>query len=167
MPPAKMPTDIMKPAEEQESLIGPIDRNRERKYGTYAYKTEYDKIIFNLLSKSSTAKNKSHCCNALQCARTTFNRWLEKYPTLNEAFETGMEIGKKRWMDKIQKHAFKPTTQVNNGLIKLLSAVVYGIKIDSEPSVVVNNNVNSDPEKEMKDRGIPIPKVDVEDVEDD
>jgi len=91
---------------------------------------------------------------------------MKKFPEFNEAVVTGMEIGKMKWRDRIASNAFLPSANVNNGLIKLLSSNVYGIKEDIEPVVIINNN-NTAPEAEMKKRGIPIPSVDIEDVEDE
>jgi len=150
----------------QKSLIGPIDRNRNRQFGTYSYKPEYAEIVYKLLSESNTAKTKSHLCFALQCSKTTLLHWMKKFPEFNEAVVTGMEIGKMKWRDRIASNAFLPSANVNNGLIKLLSSNVYGIKEDIEPVVIINNN-NTAPEAEMKKRGIPIPSVDIEDVEDE
>lgn len=151
----------------QKPLIGPIDRNRNRQFGSYAYLPEYAEIVYELLSESNTAKTKSHLCYALQCSKDTLLRWMKKFPEFNEAVVSGMEIGKMRWRERIAEHAFKPSSEVNNGLIKLLSSNVYGIKEDVEPTVVIHNTNTIIPEEEMKKRGIPVPKVDSEDIEDD
>lgn len=121
-----------KTAEEQPSIIGPIDRNRKRKFGSYSYKPKYADIIFKLLSESDTAKTKSHCCNALQCSRPTLDKWLNQFPEFREAFEAGLEIGKMKWRDRLAEYAFHPSAAVNNGLIKMLSANVYGIHDDPQ-----------------------------------
>lgn len=152
---------------EQEPLIGPIDRNRNRQFGSYAYLPEYAEIVYELLSESTTAKTKSHLCYALQCSKDTLLRWMKKFPEFNEAVVSGMEIGKMRWRERIASYAFKPSSEVNNGLIKLLSSNVYGIKEDAEPIVVIHNTNTITPEEEMKKRGIPIPDNDIEDVEDE
>jgi len=154
-------------ANEQEPLIGPIDRNRNRKFGTYSYKPEYNEIVFKLLSTGTQARTKSHCCNALQCSKTTLIRWMKKFPEFNQAIESGLEIGEMKWRNKIRKHAFNPSSEVNNGLIKLLSSNVYGIKEDDSPTVIIHNTNITSPEAEMKKRGIPIPSVDIEDIEDE
>lgn len=151
-------------AEEQEPLIGPIDRNRRKKYGEYSYQEYYCDIVFELLSDSTSAKTKAHCCKALLCSKTTLLRWMKKYPEFNEAVISGLEIGKARWRDRIAKNAFLPSSNVNNGLIKLLSSNVYGIKENAEPTIIINNTNTTIPEEEMKKRGIPVPKVDLEDV---
>lgn len=154
-------------ANEQEPLIGPIDRNRFKKYGEYSYQEYYCDIVYELLSSNDGAKTKAHCCKALLCSKPTLLRWMKKYPEFNEAVVSGMNIGKARWRDKLRKHAFSPTAEVNNGLIKLLSSNVYGIKEDSEPTVVIHNTNNQSPEDEMRKRGIPIPDNDIEDIEDE
>lgn len=152
-------------ADEQEPLIGPIDRNRFKKYGEYSYQEYYCDIVFELLSSDDGAKTKAHCCKALLCSKTTLLRWMKKYPEFNEAVISGLNIGAARWREKIRKHAFSPSSEVNNGLIKLLSSNVYGIKEDVEPVVVIHNTNTITPEEEMKKRGIPVPKIDVEDVD--
>ena len=150
----------------QKPLIGPIDRNRNRQFGSYSYKPEYAEIVYKLLSESTTAKTKSHLCYALQCSKMTLLHWMKKFPEFNVAVVSGMEIGKMRWRERIAKHAFKPSSEVNNGLIKLLSSNVYGIKEDADPTVVIHNTNTMTPEEEMKKRGIPVPPIDVEDIED-
>ena len=149
----------------QKPLIGPIDRNRNRQFGTYSYLPEYAEIVYKLLSESNTAKTKSHLCYALQCPKTTLLRWMKKFPEFNEAVVSGMEIGKMKWRDRIASNAFLPSANVNNGLIKLLSSNVYGIKEDASPTVIIHNQNNPNPEEEMKKRGIPIPENDIEDIE--
>jgi len=153
-------------ADEQEPLIGPIDRNRFKKYGEFSYQEHYCEIVFDLLSSDDGAKTKAHCCKALLCSKPTLLGWMKKYPEFKLAIESGLDIGKARWREKIRKHAFSPASEVNNGLIKLLSSNVYGIKEDISPTVVVHTH-NSNPEKEMKERGIPFPSVDIEDTEDE
>lgn len=159
---AKMPEDIAINPKDQEPIV-----RGEKQYSwkQSTYKPEYAKLAFNLLSRSTTAKNKSHLCAAFKCSRPTLTRWLKTHPEFNEAVVSGLEIGKSKWFTKLATHAFKPSVQVNNGLIKLLSAHVYGIKDDAEMNVVVNNTTNLDPEKLMKQRGIPVPAIDIEDID--
>lgn len=155
-----------KTAKEQEPLIGPIDRNRFKRFGEFTYQNSYADIAFELLSESDTAKTMAHVCHALSCSKPTLHRWIKTFPEFAEAIESGLQIGKMRWRDRLAEHAFEPSQQVNNGLIKLLSSNVYGIKEDADPIAVININT-ADPEKMMKDRGIPIPAIDSEDLEDD
>jgi hypothetical protein len=114
------------------------------------------------------AKTKAHCCAYLQCSKPTLLSWMVKFPEFGKAIEAGLKIGEAKWRQRIAQHAFKPTSEVNNGLIKLLSANVYGIKDDSEaPTTVINTTINQNPEEIMRSRGIPIPSIDNEDVVDD
>lgn len=126
-----------KKSDTQKKVIKKIDRNKGRQWGTYTYKPEYPEIIFNLLSKSRNAKTICHCCQALQCSRSTFYHWLKKFPEFQAAFDLGMEFSEKNWRDQIAKHAFLPASEVNNGLIKMLSANVFGIKDESYSNVSV------------------------------
>ena len=163
----KLPTDIRAPSSEQEALLSPMDRNRNKKFGAYSYKSKYDQIIYNLLSTSTQAKSKSHCCNALQCSRPTLNKWIKKFPSFAKAFNEGMEIGKSKWLNKIATYSWRPSQNVNNGLIKLLTAHTYGIKEDVSIKVESERNQEGNPEKLLKQRGIPLPGVDMEDFEDE
>lgn len=151
---------------EQKSVIGPGDIKRRKKYGAYCYKPEYAKLAFDLLANSDDAKTKSHVCALLHCARSTLYRWMRQNPDFDRAIKMGLAEGAAKWRERIAQHAYEPTANVNNGLIKLLSANVYGIK--DEPTVVINNTnkVSSSPEEQMKKRGIPIPDMDIGDVDD-
>jgi hypothetical protein len=148
-----------------ETSLSPIERARITKYGTTHYKPEYAAACFKLLAGSNMAKTKSHCCALLQCSKPTLLKWMKKYPEFGQAINDGLEIGKTKWRNKIAKHAWEPSAQVNNGLIKLLSANVYGIKDESEANIVINNTNSQDPETIMKDRGIPIPDIGIEDID--
>ncbi|MCK5025109.1 MAG: hypothetical protein KAS15_00860, partial [Nanoarchaeota archaeon] len=93
--------------------------------------------------------------------------WMRVFPEFKRAMESGLEIGAMKWRNKIRTHAFEPSGNVNNGLIKLLSSNVYGIKEDTEPAVVINNTQNNfDAEEEMKKRGIPVPSINSYDTKD-
>ncbi len=148
--------------------LSPSASARLKKFGDTRYKPIFAKACYDLLSKSRQAKTKAHCCSYLQCSKPTLLLWMKKYPEFGKAIEAGLKIGEAKWRQRIAQHAFKPTSEVNNGLIKLLSANVYGIKDDSDaPAVTINTTVNQNPEETMRNRGIPIPEIDNEDVVDD
>lgn len=158
----KIPEDVAINSKHQEPIV---EGEKQWGWNQTTYLPEYAQLAFNLLSKATTAKNRSHLCAAFKCSRPTLERWMKKNPEFHAAVTNGLEIGKSKWFTKLATHAFKPTANVNNGLIKLLSANVYGIKDDAEVNVVVNNNVDTDPEKLMKQRGIPVPDIDIEDID--
>jgi len=146
--------------------LSPIEKKRLGKYKTLGYKSEYAEIAYNLLSRSSMAKTKAHVCAVLSITKPTLLDWMSKHAEFNQAVTNGMLEGSVKWRNKIQKFAFQPTQKVNNGLIKLLSANVYGIK-DEPSTVILNQNmVDTDPEKLMRDKGIPVPEIDNEDMDD-
>lgn len=149
---------------DQEQLVEPVTQAQVPWMQT-TYKPEYDHIAFEVLSGSDEAKTKAHLCMAFHCSKPTLLNWMKKFPSFKAAVESGLKIGEAKFRNKIAQHAFKPTAKVNNGLIKLLASNVYGIKEEVDPAVVVNNNVETDPEQMMKNRGIPVPKVGIEDVE--
>lgn len=163
----KIPPEIQTLSKDEPCLISPLDRDRIKKRGVDTYLPEYSDIAFKLLSESTTAKTKSHVCKALQCSRPTLFVWMKNHPEFKTAIDDGLALGSVRFRDRIAKYAFKSSALVNNGLIKLLASNVYGIKEDADPALVINNIVSTNPEEEMKSRGIPIPSIETGDVEDE
>jgi len=161
---APLPKELRSDPKKQKPIV-PAVKQFDNGINT-TYRPSYAKKAYQLLKNSSTAKNKSHLCKAFHCSKPTLVRWLRKYPEFNAAVESGLEIGKSKWFDRVAKYAFKPTQEVNNGLIKLLSAVVYGIKEDEKP-VIINNvaSISGSFEDMLKAKGIPIPNTGGEDLE--
>lgn len=126
----------------------------------------FPKIAFDVLS-SKPMQTKCHLCVALQCSMVAISTWEKKYPDFGDAIRDGLAHGEAKFRDKLAEHAFQPQAKVNNGLIKLLASNVYGIKEDTPTVVVQNNNITNDPEKELKDRGIPIPDIGLDDIDED
>ncbi len=144
----KIPNHIT--SEEQEpAILSPMEENRKKKFGTLKYRPEYCRMAYDLLSESDKAKTKSHVCAFLQCSKPTLLSWMERFPEFGDAIRDGLEVGKKKWRDRIADHAYSPTSEVNNGLIKLLSANVYGIK--EEKDVNIKNSGSLKWEVEVKD----------------
>ena len=153
-------------SKDQEILDeNPNKQGQDVQWGATTYKPDYVQKAFDILSRSTTAKTKSHLCVAFQCSKPTLLNWMKVNPEFRSAVEAGLEHGAAKFRNKIAKYAFKPSAKVNNGLIKLLANNVYGIKEEIDPSVIVNNNVDTNPEQEMKNRGIPVPNVDLEDID--
>ena len=124
----------------------------------------YPKLAYEVLSKKHL-QSLTHLSDALNCTTEAITQWRKKYPEFNEMIVKGLAAGERKFRDKLQDHAFKPQSEVNNGLIKLLAGNVYGIR-EETPQVIINNTNTLSPEKALKDRGIPIPEIAVEDVED-
>ena len=160
----KLPKDIMSNSADQEPIV---ERQAQSAFLRSTYRPEYDLKAYQLLSGSMEAKTKAHLCQAFQCSKPTLLNWMKMNPSFKEAVIAGLKIGEAKWRSRIARHAFEPTASVNNGLIKLLSSNVYGIKEDVEPAVVINNNSESkDLDEELKKRGIPIPNIQSEDLDD-
>lgn len=137
-------------SEDQEPLVlSPMEENRKKKFGTLKYRPQYCKYAYELLASSDRAKTKSHVCAYLQCSKPTLLSWMERFPEFGKAIRDGLEEGKAKWREKLRDHAFSPTSEVNNGLIKLLSANVYGIK--EEKDVNIKNSGSLKWEVEIKD----------------
>lgn len=127
-------------------------------WGNFKYKPEYCQLAYDILS-SGPLKTKAHLCVAFQCSKPTIVSWVKRYPEFREAVEAGLAAGEKKFRDKTYNHAFEPQAQVNNGLIKLLAANVYGIKEEVTPTVVIDQRQEKSAEEIMKERGIPIPEL--------
>ena len=101
------------------------------------YKPEYDQIAYDTMNQS--AGTITHVCVALHCSKQTIGRWIKRHPTFREAINAGRLEGEVKFRQKIIDNAFEPTSNVNNGLIKLLANNVHGIE-DVAPNIVINNN---------------------------
>ena len=162
-----------KTAAEETHLKG-MNRKRTNKHAPAKYQKKYAEIAFDLLSKSDTAKNKSHLCAKFLVSKSTILDWMFKHKEFKEAVERGMSISEARWRDRLSEVAFQPSHNVNNGVIKLLSKNVYGIS-DDEPVQITINNTNTNSAKikkttiqhieaELIKRGIPVPKIPTTDL---
>ena len=152
----KLPESVWEKSEKQEPLVPPKKQGYANGRVTSNYETGYDEVAFKLLSESDTAKTDCHLCAALRCTPCTLKRWKDTFPSFMEAVTLGKKIGEAKWRDRLSANAFEPTAKVNNGLIKLLSSNVYGIKEDPTTQfTVVQQNV--DPETYLREKGIPLP----------
>jgi hypothetical protein len=82
----------------------------------------------------------THVAVVLSCSKPTLKSWIKRHPSLREAIMAGRLVGEKFFREKLAKHAFEPTSTVNNGLIKLLGANVHDIREEDGPQVVINNS---------------------------
>ncbi len=134
-------------------------------WGNKKYDPSFCQLAFEILSGDSY-KTKAHLCRAFRCSKPTIINWMKRYTDFNDAVISGLAIGEELTREELKKHSDNPGKDVNNGLIKLLAANVYGIK-DDQPNIVINNFSESSPEDEMAKRGIPVPSVGVNDIEED
>lgn len=103
---------------------------------------EHDALAFEAMSGDNGSM--SAVCVALQCSKPTLLRWIPRHKNLAAAVQKGKAIGEEKFRKKIADHAFQPTSEVNNGLIKMLAKNVHGIDADEAPTVIINNtNDNS------------------------
>ena len=175
MPKKKTIKQIAEPASKQPYKKG-LNRQRKSKHGKAGYKKEYAQEAFELLSESDTAKNKAHLCAYFVVTRSTINAWIKRHSEFKEAVEKGLNISEAKWRDKLAKYAFKPAGAVNNGLIKMLSGNVYGIRDETNPSIILQQNQEQhttikaqgtnlhEIEKAMQRRGIPLPDIGTDDI---
>ena len=142
-----------------------VEDTFKRGYGNKKYDPSYCQLAYEVMSKKAF-QSKAHLCVALHCSKDSLLDWMQKYPDFKEAVESGLIAGAQKTRDKIAQHAFKPSATVNNGLIKLLAANVYGIK--EEPTTIINNNIKTGTvtDADLKEKGIPVPDLPIEDIGD-
>lgn len=151
--------DLIQKATDQKSVVPNITKCYPN-HGKYNPET-FPGLAIDILS-SRHLQSLTHLANALNCGRDTINIWRKQYIEFAEAVEKGLALGEEKFRDKLHDHIFQPQAQVNNGLIKLLSANVYGIKDESPTTIINNNNTSINPEDELIRRGIPLPKIEEE-----
>jgi len=156
-------TKIPGNSKEQEVIVD-TNIGFKQGWGNFKYKPEFCQIAYDILS-SDGLKTKAHLCAAFHCSKPTIVSWVKKYPDFREAVECGLAAGEKIFRQKCQANAFSPSRDVNNGLIKMLAANVYGIKEEATPAVVVNQVQTKSAEEQMKDRGIPAPDFCIPDLD--
>jgi hypothetical protein len=103
------------------------------------YKPEYDQLAYEAVADENGCGSIVDICVCLKCGRDTVKSWIKRHPSFRRAISDGRAVGEKNFRAKIRKHAFEPTSSVNNGLIKLLASNVHGIREDITPQVVINN----------------------------
>ena len=109
-------------------------------------------------------------CQALKCSKEILETWISNYPSFKNAIDFGLIDGEVIFRDKVSKIALKPTSKINTKLILTLANNVYGIK-DEIQQVLIDksskeNESDKDVEKTMRERGIPIPKIELDDLDD-
>lgn len=161
-----LPPDLWTRGTDEPPIVEKEEQEKDLNgWFTTKYKPEYCLMVYKLLGESDEAKTICHATTALQCSTPTFSSWRKKYPEFDQAVREGLKAGEQKWRAKLREHAFEPSARVNNGLIKLLSSNVYGMKEEPTTQVtVVQQNV--DPELYLKERGIPLPGVDLGGVDD-
>ena len=122
-------------------------------------------IAYELLSKEAF-QPLTRVAVALQCSRQTIYDWRKKYPEFEEAVQKGLAVGEDKTYDVLIGMSKTPAALSNNKITCLLAAQIYGIR-EEAPQVIINNSNTLSPEKALKARGIPIPEIAVEDVEDE
>lgn len=150
-------------AKEQPLLVP--EKNRCAGWADSSYEDTYPKVIYDLLC-TEWGISKCHIARALGCCKDTVDRWLADFPDFAEAYKKGKSVGESLYRDKVKMNAFSPSKEVNNGLIKMLGKNLYDIGDDVEPVVIIHNTVTAETaEAQLESRGIPVPEVGIDDME--
>lgn len=128
------------------------------------YTPEYNDLALKVLSRPF--KTKLHLCQKINCTIEALEEWIESYPAFRESIKLGLITGEVQFRNILTAVSLIPSSKVNTKLICLAGENIYGIKSEAEPQIVINNtNSNVVNEQTLKDKGIPVPKKEVEDVE--
>lgn len=103
------------------------------------YHPDMDQLAFAILSGDDG--NMTKVCVALNCTKATLMSWIRRHPTLRAAIDSGRMHGEVKFRKKVMEAAFKPSSEVNNSLIKMMAKNLYGID-DAEAA---NININTNP----------------------
>lgn len=157
--------DLICNVERDEYDLPVFDFSHRSELGQYdsRYEDWFPEVAKMILSEAPM-RTKAHLCSAFQCSKPCLVRWYRKHPLFLEAVQEGLAIGEAKFREKLSDHAFKPSQNVNNGLIKLLAANVYGMK-EEQQVINVHTEVHNNPEEELTKRGIPIPETPIEDMD--
>jgi hypothetical protein len=105
-------------------------RRKKRVKNRYMYDTKYNgkRTCKRALKFLSAGNNKSLLIEELKITKSTLFIWMGKYPEFKEAVETGLEIGKGKFLEKVYKCGFDPDNKpTNNSLVKMYANNVYNI----------------------------------------
>lgn len=100
------------------------------------YKEEYDSIAHHMMQDEDSTLTR--VCVALKVSKPTLLKWMKRHPSFRDAIETGRLIGEEAFRAKIKQHMYEPTSNVNNGLIKMMASNIHNI--NDTPAIVINNN---------------------------
>jgi hypothetical protein len=128
--------------------------------------SKYKKIYVKRLPKMfANGEDVVEVCAELGICRTTFYKWVKKYPEFAEAYKNSKDIAKAWWLKLGREGAC--------GKSDIVPAVwVFTMKAKFNYSETMNVNTNlsggvhttSDISEEMKKRGLPIPNIDLPDI---
>lgn len=128
------------------------------------YKPEFDKIAFDTLSEKAL-RSPIHVCEKIGCSLETLGLWRTTNPGFDKSIKLGLIHGERKFRDLMARFSVRNSNKVNTKLLLTLGSNVYGIK--EEPEIInIINNVTADPETLLKEKGIPIPNIDIPDLED-
>lgn len=102
------------------------------------YVKEYDDVAFNTVAQPGGSL--VHLAVVFDCSEVTVKAWIQKHPSFRDAIIKGHNVGNTMFRQKMMEHAFEPSSQVNNGLIKMIALNVYGITDAEAMNVYINTD---------------------------
>ncbi len=128
------------------------------------YREEFDNKAFQLLSKSSL-KNEDSLCSYFNCSKVTLAEWKSIHKSFADSIEIGIIIGEQNFKALLLSLSLLPGNSVNTKLLSILASNVYGINEEKVTSIDQHVSYVGDPETVMKRKGIPIPEIELADME--
>jgi hypothetical protein len=139
-------------------------RQTVEKYNDNDFHSEYSIIACNVLS-SSPFSSKIHLCQSLKCNKSTLDTWYRTKIEFMQKVDEGFINGEVLARDLMLMLSVAPASKVNTNLIKILANNVYSIEEQAtQAPIEVNVNTKVDIEEELKKRGIPLPEIGIEDL---
>lgn len=136
------------------------------------YQKSFDHRAYHFLS-TTLLSTRNDLCSLFGCPIETILDWMAEHPSFNHNVVSGINDGERRFKKLLLKMSMLPSSTINTKLITMLSQQAYGYA--AQPNVAVNNiNTNTanatsggleSAEEILKKRGIPIPKIGIEDIE--
>lgn len=127
------------------------------------YKPEY---AIKLPEMFKSGEDVAEVCAALNISRATFYNWIKKYPEFEEAYSFAKTLSE-AWWQKLGRAGACGKADINPAIWIFNMKSKFGMK---ETNVIEHTsgekNIKIDVTAEMQKRGIPIPDIGMEDIED-
>lgn len=132
------------------------------------YHPSFDTLAYKVLSCTPFA-TASHLYRALHCDRNKIKKWITEHDSFADSISMGISESEALSRDMLLTISLSPGSLFNSSLLTALADNVYGIK-DSSSEVQINldsKGNSKSAEEVMKERGIPLPGVEVPDLGED
>lgn len=132
---------------------------------TTDYDIRYPRIAYNQLSLTPLAKEDS-LCFVFRCSQETLAKWKSDHDEFSDAIKLGLLAGETKLRLAMTKLSLMPSKFINTKLLSILASNVYSINEEHINTVHTDAYMSDHSyEDQLRKRGIPIPTIDIEDIE--